>query len=111
MKKSLRETVYHKYGGHCAYCGKKLEYKDMQVDHIHPKCFGGEDVIDNLNPSCRRCNHYKRGDGIEYLRTMLKTIHTRLQKEYLIKVALDYGVVEFHDFDGLFYFEKVEVDN
>lgn len=30
----VREEVYSKYNGHCAYCGCRLEYKDMQVDHI-----------------------------------------------------------------------------
>lgn len=38
IPKKVRELVYKKYGGHCAYCGCKLEYKDMQVDHI-------EDII------------------------------------------------------------------
>lgn len=34
IPKKVRQKVYEKYDGHCAYCGKKLEYKDMQVDHI-----------------------------------------------------------------------------
>lgn len=36
MTKAERFQVYNKYGGHCAYCGKKIGYKDMQVDHIDP---------------------------------------------------------------------------
>lgn len=32
-----REFVYQKYGGHCAYCGCKIEKKDMQVDHSIPR--------------------------------------------------------------------------
>lgn len=28
--KAERELVYQKYDKHCAYCGKELEYKDMQ---------------------------------------------------------------------------------
>lgn len=31
-----RKAVYAKYNGHCAYCGRKIEYKDMQVDHLIP---------------------------------------------------------------------------
>jgi 5-methylcytosine-specific restriction endonuclease McrA len=37
MKKQLREEVYNKYGGLCAYTGKPLG-DDWQIDHIHPKC-------------------------------------------------------------------------
>ena len=36
MKEELRIRIYNKYDGRCAYCGKKIEYKDMQVDHIVP---------------------------------------------------------------------------
>lgn len=36
IPKHIRQQVYEKYGGHCAYCGKALEYKDMQVDHMIP---------------------------------------------------------------------------
>lgn len=36
IPKHIRQKVYEKYDGHCAYCGCKLEYKDMQVDHINP---------------------------------------------------------------------------
>ena len=52
-----RQKVYEKYNGHCAYCGKAIAIRDMQVDHILPKRNGGTDDIDNLNPSCRLCNH------------------------------------------------------
>lgn len=34
IPKKIRKQVYQKYNGHCAYCGSKLEYKDMQVDHV-----------------------------------------------------------------------------
>lgn len=37
MKKETRLKVYRMYDGHCAYCGRTIEYKDMQVDHIVPK--------------------------------------------------------------------------
>lgn len=29
MKKEDRLKIYRKYDGHCAYCGKSIEYKDM----------------------------------------------------------------------------------
>ena len=34
LPKHIRQQVYEKCNGHCAYCGCELKYKDMQVDHI-----------------------------------------------------------------------------
>lgn len=36
INKKTREAVYQKYGGRCAYCGRAIAYKDMQVDHFRP---------------------------------------------------------------------------
>jgi len=112
MTKAERLQVYNKYGGHCAYCGKAIEFKDMQVDHIEPKRMyyaypEGADRIENLNPSCRRCNHYKRAHDLEVFRIILKTLHKRVQEQYICKVAEDYGIIKIEPWDGKFYFEKV----
>lgn len=62
ISKEKRLKIYNKYNGRCAYCGCKLEYKDMQVDHIIPQRIAGStNDLDNLMPTCRTCNHYKRG--------------------------------------------------
>lgn len=68
ISKSKREAVYRKYDGHCAYCGREIAYKDMQVDHFQPlRAWGiedaGTDELDNLMPACRMCNHYKRANS------------------------------------------------
>lgn len=34
IPKDVRQKVYDKFKGHCAYCGCKLKYKEMQVDHF-----------------------------------------------------------------------------
>lgn len=104
-----RSSVYSKYNGHCGYCGKAIEFKDMQVDHISPQWSAKDESVhhvDNLMPSCRRCNHYKRGFDLEGFRKLMGTLHERVCSHYIGKVALDYGVVTLHPFDGLFYFEK-----
>jgi len=108
MKKELRFEIYQKYNGHCAYCGKEIRYKDMQVDHIFPKTGGGTDDFENLNPSCRRCNHYKRSLPLEEFRDWrMRDIHKRIMQNYIVKVGIDYGIVKIKPFDGLFYFEKL----
>ena len=106
-----RQKVYEKYNGHCAYCGKAISIKDMQVDHILPKRNGGTDDIDNLNPSCRLCNHYKRAAGIETFRNdLLGGLIKRLMKIYIFRVALDYGIITINGWDKKFYFEKNGTD-
>ena len=103
---SLRQRVWLKFDKHCAYCGKVLEYKDMQVDHKLPKHYGGKDSFENLMPSCRRCNHYKRAMLIEQYRRLIKTLHKRIENLYIGKVAIDYGIIEIKPFSGTFYFER-----
>ena len=109
-KGEKRQAVYDKYSGHCAYCGKQIEYKDMQVDHITPQRRYADkkiaDRLENLNPSCRRCNHYKRTCDLEGFRELIMTLHNRIRKQYLNKVAEDYGIVEVKEWDGKFYFER-----
>lgn len=106
MKKELRERVYKKYNGHCAYCGKEIDFKDMQVDHQLSQRNGGGNELDNLFPACRLCNHYKRAQGLESFRETMLTLHDRIVQPYINRVALDYGIMELKPFDGYFYFEK-----
>ena len=77
-----RAAVYEKYDGHCAYCGRKIEYKDMQVDHMIPQVtfyekveIGDVNDMSNLMPACRQCNHYKRANSIEIFRLCAKYNH------------------------------------
>lgn len=118
MKKQKREDVYKKYDGHCAYCGKVITYKEMQVDHHYPKRGASYamvfhnipdiNAITNLMPSCRRCNHYKRAYKPEDFRRLIKTLHKRIAVVYINKVAVDYGIITIKPHDGVFYFEKYE---
>ena len=117
ISKKVREAVYDKYQGHCAYCGKKLEYKDMQLDHMIPrqrehfKKYTEEEIecFENYMPSCRRCNHYKRAHSLETFREMIETIPQKLVRDsYIYKVGLDYNLIEEHPHKIEFYFEKHE---
>ena len=107
MNKRTRQQVYDKLNGKCGYCGKGITYKEMQVDHISPKWMGVDNSLTNLMPSCRRCNHYKRQKGLEAFREAMITLHERVKKIYITKVAIDYEIVKIIPFDGVFYFEKV----
>ena len=103
----LRQKVWLKYNKHCGYCGKILEYKNMQTDHVKSKAFYDDNSFGNLMPSCRRCNHYKGEENLEGFRRLMRTLHERLENQYTIKVAIDYGIVCIKPFSGKFYFEKI----
>ena len=96
ISKKTREEVYNKFNGLCAYTGKPLDEK-WQVDHIFPKCsivwkqtkevreklgcnIDNMDSIDNLFPSIRIVNHYKRSETLEVFRTYMLSFHKRLSK-------------------------------
>lgn len=108
---SVRHAVYEKYGGRCAYCGRKIEFKDMQVDHFKPlnawnaEDCGSDDLI-NLMPACRSCNHYKRAHTIEIFRKYIQEIPRKLRTNYIYKIGLIYGNVVEHEKPIVFYFEK-----
>lgn len=105
-----RKTVFNKYIGRCAYCGLKLESEHFQVDHIIPQSRGGNNKVENLNPSCRSCNASKSSflledwrDWIYHKVDILRRDNSNfrfLEKFRLIKVIKNKSVV--------FYFEKHE---
>lgn len=106
MNKEIRIRIWNKYDCRCAYCGELLDYKKMQVDHIEAKYLGGKDDISNYNPSCRQCNFYKGTFSIDGFRKQLLTIHERIKKPFIIRLAIKYGIVQFKPFNGKFYFEN-----
>ena len=113
MAKINRGEIWNKYDKHCGYCGKDIiAIKDMQIDHIKPQwqfingyIDGDMNHINNLMPTCRTCNHYKRGHDLEGYRRLMTTLHERVCSHYIGQVALKYGIVQIKPFDGIFYFE------
>lgn len=110
IPKSIRTTIYLMYNGHCAYCGKQIDYKDMQVDHAKPLRIGGIDDISNYMPACKSCNHYKATLDIEQFRKYLSEIHKRLMRDSVpYQVAERFGIVKHMSDNVKFYFEKSEI--
>ena len=113
INKKTREAVYQKYGGRCAYCGRAIAYKDMQVDHFRPlrvwdEADGAADDISNLMPACRMCNHYKRANSLETFRRYIAEIPRKLRENYIYKVGVVYGNVIENEKPIKFYFEEME---
>ena len=111
MAKINRELVWIKYGKRCAYCGEVIKYKEMQIDHIHPKNKNGNDDFNNLNPSCRKCNFYKGVFSVDEFRNNIDSLHERLTKIFIVKLALSFGILRLKKPSKLFYFEKQQILN
>ncbi len=109
MSKSKRLKVFEKYKGHCAYCGVMLGVKKFDVDHIRPRHLGGGEEESNLNPSCRRCNLWKKTFSVEEFREELAAQPVRLLRSSpSARLALDYGLLSIKQTNKRvkFYFEK-----
>ena len=108
LSKDMRREVYEMYGGHCAYCGREIDIKEMQVDHVQSVYLGGEDERSNYRPACRSCNFYKSTMSVEGLREQLGLIAGRLEKLFIFRLALAYGLIQLTGRPVKFYFEGHE---
>ncbi len=46
--------------GLCHYCGRKVDFHDLTMDHLVPLARGGRSTKENLVPSCKNCNTIKK---------------------------------------------------
>lgn len=115
-----RRTVYDKLGGHCAYCGKEISLKEMQVDHMIPidmydayKTIGQDlNDMENLLPACRSCNHYKHTLTVDKLREMVERGPEILARDSVAyRMAVRFGTVKPDPKKIVFYFERAEMAN
>ena len=115
IDKETRKKVWAKYDGRCAYCGCQLAFEEMQVDHIVSLKKGGTSDIENLNPSCRSCNHYKSTLTLEQFRNMVLGIPDRLARQSVpYQVGLRFNIFTVNPLakkNRLFYYEKQEQKN
>ena len=119
-----RAAIYDKYHGHCAYCGCKIAFGEMEVDHLIPVYHfeakpelqnKSPDTFDNLMPSCRSCNRYKDTYDIDTFRKVITSIPFKLRRDRkTFGIGERYGLIEVHEtpielFE--FYFEVFEREN
>jgi len=58
-KRLWRQAIKEHFHNTCVYCGETYELHELTLDHVRPRCYGGEDLTSNLVPSCRKCNQAK----------------------------------------------------
>lgn len=136
MTLTLRQKIYNKYNGKCAYCGCELQ-KGWHVDEIEPVRRGWEYVkdengeriwdkekrdwkiknnvmhperfnIDNQNPSCASCNINKHSYSLEEFRSLIGGFMKHLnERNTQYKIAKRYGLVQETNKEVKFYFETI----
>lgn len=55
----IKRKIWERQNEKCAYCGTRRKLANMTVDHIIPFSKGGTDEIENLQCTCKLCNHMK----------------------------------------------------
>lgn len=75
--RELRKTRWWQQktaAGTCYYCGRKVGFRNLTMDHIIPLSRGGRSTRNNLVPCCKECNNRKKSslpvEWEEYLRTL-----------------------------------------
>ena len=58
----------------CAGCGRLMQGRDLEVDHIQPQALGGGGDPANLQLLCTSCNRIKGARSMDYLRGRLDDI-------------------------------------
>ena len=95
IPKKMRENAHGRFEGHCAYCGKQIKYGEMEMDFLLPVKYGGKIEIENLLPSCRVCNRYRKNRKLEQFRSSLELIPKILTRDSgAYRIAKQYGMIK-----------------
>lgn len=83
------------FNNKCCFCGDGR--RTVQIDHMIPVSKGGEHVLENLFPCCKRCNRSKSAKGWQEW-FLLQPFYT-LDREIKVILALkskDPGIILPH---------------
>lgn len=124
-RKEIRVSIWKMMQQRCAYCGQKVEYSKMQVDHIKPLLRGvsdrqlaaqprralkkGLDTLENSHCSCARCNKWKSDYSLEEFRKVVAgRVKALTNSSPTFRLLLDYGFVQITQPPVVrFYFETI----
>lgn len=82
-QKKLRNFIFSRSNGKCAYCGAKAE----EIDHVVAKSNGGTNSTYNLIASCRSCNERKSNLTLKAFGKIMNKDYSHLEPKKLPKHA------------------------
>jgi hypothetical protein len=65
---------------HCYLCGQVMDFDQQEgnlkytLDHVWPKDFGGDSIVDNLLPACKECNGKHKANYASWAMTNIQSI-------------------------------------
>jgi len=59
--KLTRHNIFTRDKNTCQYCGKMVDKRELNLDHVIPRQLGGKTTWENLVCSCKECNTKKAG--------------------------------------------------
>lgn len=88
-----KRNLMEHYGHRCCYCGKKFAPKELNFDHVIPRCKGGKTDWTNIVTSCFPCNSKKadrtpKEAGMKLLRQPSKPKHQPVFKRLVVSLPL-----------------------
>ena len=64
LKKQSRRKLHERAGCKCEYCGRELDYHDMQLHHVVPASMNGTNNPNNLMCLCPECHHLIHANAV-----------------------------------------------
>ena len=59
-KKRWRKAIKDAWDNRCCFCGQPpISDRSLTIDHMRPRCKGGEDISKNCLPACLKHNQQK----------------------------------------------------
>jgi 5-methylcytosine-specific restriction endonuclease McrA len=126
-REKIRQIVFNKFNGKCAYCGDPLEscwhvdeLEPVRRNHIYnkdkhrweinkenPMMYPERLNINNQYPACPSCNINKHSMSLEGFRTSIYDFIKSLNNNSVqYKIAKKYGLITETKNPVVFYFEK-----
>ena len=112
LSSEQRKTVYDRYDGHCAYCGREISLSQMEISAISRKQYSQKKDLNLILPSCRICNRGRKIKSIPQYKLEIRTSHEILMRyQSIYCLALRFNKVQWNGDDFNFYFEQEEGRN
>lgn len=106
-KRTLRRSIWGKYGGRCAYCGAEIELRKCHMDAYYPD---RGLVPDNMMPACDSCYGHKHGKTPAQFQAYIESCMESVRRNYLYKTAKRYGMVTESPTGVTFYYLRPEAN-
>ena len=75
LKQQSRRKLHERAGGKCEYCGRELDYHDMQLHHVVPASMNGTNNPNNLMCLCPECHHLIHANAVVNHELIEKKLH------------------------------------